>query len=176
MRRPVEGQAHLDHLTLDGVLNLLQEPGQRLARPAGGMPILAGRAVGTGAVDGLGILLALSVLTWIPAHIMTLAMKYDDDYRRAEVPTWPNVRGFDSARRFVAWVNAVRIVALVSAGWLLHICPYSLGLPGFSGAVMLGLSIWSICQPSEKPNYGLFKFASVHMLGSMVLITLGAMI
>jgi protoheme IX farnesyltransferase len=143
---------------------------------SGGMPILAGRALGIGRVDGLGILLALSVLTWIPAHIMTLAIKYDDDYRRAGVPTWPNVHGFDSARRFTACANAVRIVALVSAGWLLRICLYSLGLLGFSGSVMLGLSIWSIWWPSKKLNYGLFKFASVHMLGSMVLITLGAMI
>ena len=143
---------------------------------SGGMPILAGRALGVGRVDGLGILLALSVLTWIPAHMMTLAMKHDDDYRRAGVPTWPNVHGFDSARHFMAWANGLRIVALISAGWLLRICPHSRGLLGFSGSVMLGLSIWSIWRPSEKLNHGLFKFASVHMLGSMVLVTLGAMI
>jgi protoheme IX farnesyltransferase len=143
---------------------------------SGGMPILAGRALGTGRVDGLGLLLALSVLTWIPAHIMTLAMKYADDYRRAGVPTWPNVHGFDSARRFIAVANGLRIVALVWAGWLLRICPFSLGLLGLSGAVMLGLSIWSIWRPSVRLNYALFKFASVHMLGSMVLITLGALV
>lgn len=142
---------------------------------SGGMPILAGRALGIGRVDGLGLLLALSVLTWIPAHIMTLAIKYADDYRRAGVPTWPNVYGFDSARRFIAAANALRIVALIGAGWLLRICPYSLGLLGFSGLVMLGLSLWSIWRPSTKLNYGLFKFASLHMLGSMVLLTLGAM-
>ena len=149
---------------------------------SGGMPILAGRALGIGRVDGLGILLALSVLTWIPAHIMTLAMKYADDYRRAGVPTWPTVHGFDSARRFIALANGLRIGALIAAGWLLPICqgdcvhPYSLGLLGVSGTAMLGLSLWAAWRPSARLNYALFKVASVHMLGSMVLLTLGALL
>jgi protoheme IX farnesyltransferase len=143
---------------------------------SGGMPILAGRALGTGQVDVLGLLLALSVLTWIPSHIVTLAIKYDDDYRHAGIPTWPNVYGFDSARRFVAVSNGLRVITLFFVGWMLRICPYSLGLLSLSGVVMLGLSIWAIVRPSERLNCGLFKFASVHMLGSMVLITLGAMI
>jgi len=143
---------------------------------SGGMPILAGRALGTGRVDGLGLLLSLSVLTWIPAHIMTLSMRYADDYRRAGVPTWPTVHGFDSARRFIAAANGLRIGALVWSGWLLCICPYSLALLGLSGTAMLGLSTWAIWRPSERLNDFLFKFASVHMLGSMVLITLGALV
>jgi heme O synthase-like polyprenyltransferase len=108
--------------------------------------------------------------------MMTLAIEYDDDYRRAGVPTWPSVYGFDSARRFTAWSNTLRIVALVSAGWLLRICPYSLGLLALSGSVMLGLSLWTIRRPSARLNHGLFKFASIHMLGSMVLVTLGALL
>ena len=143
---------------------------------SGGMPILAGRVLRTGKVDGLGLLLALSVLTWIPAHIMTLAMKYADDYREAGVPTWPTVYGFVSARHFIALSNGLRIVALVGAGWLLEICSYGMALLGVSGTVMLGLSLWSICRPSARLNDVLFKFASIHMLGSTVLLTLGTVV
>ncbi len=143
---------------------------------SGGMPILAGRSLVMERVDGLGLLLALSVLTWIPAHIMTLSMKYADDYHAANIPTWPTVHGFPSARRFIAVANALRIVALVWSGWLLRICPFSLALLGLSGTVMLGLSICSIARPSARLNDVLFKFASVHMLGSMILITLGALL
>lgn len=143
---------------------------------AGGMPILAGRALVTGKVDGLGVLLALSILTWIPAHIMTLSMRHADDYRQAGVPMWPTVHGFDSARRFIAVANGLWILALVGAGWLLRIWPYSVALLGFSGTVMLGLSMWSMWRPSTRLNELLFKFASAHMLGSMVLITLGALV
>ncbi|OQY16583.1 MAG: hypothetical protein DRJ03_31490 [Chloroflexi bacterium] len=143
---------------------------------SGGMPIIAGRALVTGRVDGLGLLLALSVLLWIPSHIVTFAIKYADDYRRASVPTWPGVYGFDSARRFIAWADGLRAVVLVAAGWLLDICPYSLALLALSGVITLALSLWAVVRPSEKINHRLFKFASVHMLGSMVLITLGALV
>ena len=142
---------------------------------SGGMPILAGRALVAGRVDLLGLLLALSVLLWIPSHIVTFSIKYADDYRRASIPTWPGVYGFDSARRLVAVTDGLRAVTLVAAGWLLDICPYSLALLGLSGVITLGLSLWAGVRPSEKINYRLFKLASVHMLGSMVLITLGAM-
>jgi len=143
---------------------------------SGGMPILAGRVLGTGGVDSLGLLLALSVLLWIPAHILTFAMKYADDYRQAGVPTWPAVYGFDSTRRFIAVSNALRALSLVAAGWWLSICPWSLGLLALSGLATVGLSVWAALRPSEELNLWLFKFASVHMLGSMVLLTLGALL
>ena len=50
---------------------------------SGAMPILAGRALCTGAVDGLGIVLALSILLWIPSHIMPLWIRYAADYAEA---------------------------------------------------------------------------------------------
>ena len=46
---------------------------------SGGMPILAGRALGLGYVDEIGILLSLGILFWIPTHILSFSMRY---YRR----------------------------------------------------------------------------------------------
>ena len=60
---------------------------------AGGMPVLAGRALGMGQLDLIGLLLSLAVLLWIPTHIMTFSIKHADDYRRARVPVFPNVYG-----------------------------------------------------------------------------------
>jgi protoheme IX farnesyltransferase len=142
---------------------------------SGGMPILAGRVLGIGQVDELGLVLALSVLAWIPAHIMTLAMKYADDYRRAGIPTWPTVYGFDSARRFIALTNALWVVALVVAGCMLRMSPYSLGLLSLSGLTMLAFSLYAVWRPSPRLNYTLFKAASIYMLGSMILITVGVL-
>jgi protoheme IX farnesyltransferase len=143
---------------------------------AGGMPILAGRTLGTGGTDWLGLLLALSILLWIPMHIMTFAIRHADDYRRAGIPTWPTVYGADSARRFVAGANALLALSLVAAGWMLGISPYFLALLALSGVAVLTLSVVVMVRPSERSNFLLFKFASLHMLGSMVLITLGAIL
>ncbi len=53
---------------------------------AGGIPVLAGRALGIGSVDWVGVALAMVVLFWIPTHILTFSLRYVDDYRRAGVP------------------------------------------------------------------------------------------
>jgi hypothetical protein len=45
-----------------------------------------------------------------------------------------------------------------------------------SGLVTVGLSVWVTLRPSERLNFALFKFASIHMLGSMLLLTLGAVV
>jgi len=45
---------------------------------SGGMPILAGRALGMGQIDWIGIALAASVLFWIPTHIMTFNIRYNN--------------------------------------------------------------------------------------------------
>jgi protoheme IX farnesyltransferase len=141
---------------------------------SGGMPVLAGRVLGIGEVDGLGLLLALSVLLWIPTHIIPFTMKYADDYRRAGVPTWPQVYGSSSARRFIAFANALRAAALVLIGIWLAICPYSLALLALSGIGTIWLSFQSAINPSAKRDLRLFKFASMHMLGSMFLLALGS--
>jgi len=143
---------------------------------AGGMPILAGRVLSTGRVDILGVLLAASVVLWIPTHIMTFAMKHADDYRQVGVPTWPNAYGFDAARRAMALANGLRALTLVGAGWLLRICPWSLALLGTSGVIMVSVSLLAAWRPTERTNFLLFKLASLHMLGSMVLLTLGALL
>ena len=140
---------------------------------SGGMPILAGRTLAAGRVDVLGLLLAFSVLTWIPVHVVTLAIKYAADYEEAGIPTLPTVNGDQGARVFKAYANVLRTVALVSAGWYLRIPAYGLGLLTLSGTFMLGLSLWSMWRPSPRLNHLLFKFASLDMLVSMILLTLG---
>ncbi len=66
---------------------------------AGGMPALAGRVLAVGKVDGIGLLLALGVLLWIPTHILTFSIKYREDYARANLPTFPSVYGEEVTRK-----------------------------------------------------------------------------
>ena len=60
---------------------------------AGAMPILAGRALGVGSIDWIGIMLGLGILFWIPTHILTFSMRYATDYRNAGVPTFVSTYG-----------------------------------------------------------------------------------
>lgn len=139
---------------------------------SGGMPILAGRALGLGAIDWIGVMLALAVLLWIPTHIMTFSMKYHADYRAAGVPTFPVAYGFQ-ATRFIVAISS--ILAALSIG----VAAYGVGMAwGYMRVLvvlsigLLGLATSSLFRPSERVNAGLFKYASVYMLSSILLMVM----
>lgn len=142
---------------------------------AGGMPILAGRVLGLGSVDWVGIFLALSVFFWIPTHIMTFSMRYRDDYARAGIPTFPSVYGDRTTRFLIASSSIASALFMAIAmfgvgmtwGYLRLFIVLSTGL--------LVLAISSLIKPSLKSNFGLFKYASVFMLGSMMMVVIGVL-
>lgn len=141
---------------------------------AGAMPILAGRALGTGQIDLVGILFALAILLWIPTHILTFSIKYAEQYRAAGVPVFPNQYGESFTRVTIALSTACATVAMSLAAW-------QIGLPAsyFHLALWLGMGLFlvaliSVFRRSPQLNFALYKFASLYMLGAMVLIMLGA--
>jgi protoheme IX farnesyltransferase len=139
---------------------------------SGGMPILAGRALGLGAVDGIGILLTLAVLFWIPTHILTFSMRYFDDYQAARIPTFPSTYGFAVTRATIGISSLLAAISITSAGVLIGLEWGYLRLLAVLSAGLLFLVIASTFRPSEKVNFGLFKYASVYMLSTMVLLSL----
>ncbi|MBE9474548.1 MAG: protoheme IX farnesyltransferase [Chloroflexi bacterium] len=137
---------------------------------AGGMPILAGRALATGQIDWIGITLSLAVLFWIPTHILTFSMRNYDDYQAAGIPTFPSTYGFKFTQMTIA-------VSSIVAAVMMGLAAYGIGLTwGYlrlivvltSGLLFLALS--SILNPSERINFGLFKYASLYMLSVMLLL------
>ena len=139
---------------------------------SGGMPILAGRVLGTGSVDWIGVVLSLSILFWIPTHIMTFSMKYHEDYKTAGVPTFPSTYGFAATRATVAFSSIV-------AALMIGIAAYGIGMTwGYLrvlfvlSAGLLSLAVGSLLKPSERVNFGLFKYASLYMLSSMFLLVI----
>jgi protoheme IX farnesyltransferase len=139
---------------------------------AGGMPILAGRAYGMGAVDGVGILFALAVLFWIPTHILTFTMRYFADYQAAGIPTFPSTYGFPATRFLIALSSVIAALAVITAGILIKIqWGFVWVLIAMSAGLFL-LAVISILRPTERINFGLFKYASLYMFGAMVLVSL----
>jgi heme o synthase len=137
---------------------------------SGGMPILAGRVLSTGSLDWIGIVLSLSILFWIPTHIMTFAMKYHDDYKTAGVPTFPSTYGFSVTRVTIA-------LSSIIAALMIGIAAYEIGMTwGYLRVLfvlsvgLLTLAVSSLMRPSERLNFGLFKYASLYMLSAMVLM------
>lgn len=138
---------------------------------AGGMPILAGRAYGTGAIDSVGVLLSLAVLFWIPTHIMTFSMRYFTDYRAAGIPTFPSTYGFPATRLTIAVSSGLAALCIGLAGVLIGVEWGFLRLLAVLSIGLLGLAVASVLRPGERLNFLLFKYASAYMLGAMVLLS-----
>ena len=144
---------------------------------SGGMPILAGRVLGTGAVDHIGILLAVSILLWIPTHILTfsLSTRHYDDYRRAGIPTFPSNYGRRNTRIVIAISSLGAAVAIGLGCYALGLAGGYLRLLTVLTVGIIGIAVFSIYRPSEEANFGLFRYASLYMLGSMLMMVLGSL-
>jgi len=139
---------------------------------SGGMPILAGRALATGQIDLIGILLTMSILFWIPTHILTFSMRYFDDYLAAKVPTFPSTFSFETTRAIIALSAVIAAASIGVAGVMIGVQAGSLRLMAVLSTGLLLLSFATITRPSERVNFGLFKYASLYMLSSMVLLAI----
>ncbi len=141
---------------------------------SGGMPILAGRALGTGAVDTVGILFMVGILFWIPTHILTFSIKYAKDYARARVPTFPSTYGIKTTQVIISVSSFIAAVSMLLSGVMMDLGAGYLRLIAVLATGLLGLAMSTIFSASERINFGLFKYASLFMMTSMFVVILGA--
>jgi protoheme IX farnesyltransferase len=139
---------------------------------SGGIPVLAGRALASGRIDWIGITLMLAVLFWIPSHILTFSMRYYDDYQAAHVPTITSTYGFQVTRIMIAISSILAALAMGLAAFWVGSSAGALSLLIVLGTGLLILALTSIARPSDKLNFRLFKYASIYMLGAMVLLAI----
>ena len=137
---------------------------------SGGMPILAGRALGVGTIDWIGIALMFAILFWIPTHILTFSMRYREDYKSAGVPTFPSTYGDFFTRKTIALSSVLAAIFIGGAAYGIGTDWGFLRLMAVLSGGLLSLAIASVIKPSETINFGLFKYASLYMLSSMILL------
>jgi protoheme IX farnesyltransferase len=137
---------------------------------SGGMPVLAGRVLGTGQIDWIGIALAMAVLFWIPTHILTFSMRYHEDYQAANIPTFPSVYNYQTTRLIIAVSSVLTALAMGLAAYGVGMTWGFLRLMAVLAAGLLILAVRSLTLPSDRITFGLFKYASLYMLSSMLLL------
>jgi protoheme IX farnesyltransferase len=104
---------------------------------AGCMPVLIGWAAVTDGVGWPPVVLFLVVFFWTPPHFWALAIRYREDYARANVPMLPVVATpLQVARQIVAytWLTVATSLVLwpLATGWV-----YA-AVAALAGAVLLG--------------------------------------
>jgi heme o synthase len=139
---------------------------------SGGMPVLAGRVLAAGHIDMIGVTLMLAILFWIPTHILTLSMRYTEDYEAAGIPTMVLTYGFQFTRSMIAISSVLAAIAMGLSAYWVGTTAGALHLLIVLGVGMLVLALTSVIHPSSKLNFGLFKYASLYMLGAMIIISI----
>lgn len=134
-----------------------------LGSPSGGMPALFGWAVVQGNVTWTAALISLLVITWTPNHIWNLAIRYRDDYARANVPMLPVVTNLQRAVTLIA----MSVVLMVIESLLLGVVG-AFGAIYFSVAIVGGLAslvghIYLLLQPTERNAWLMFKLSSLYL-------------
>jgi protoheme IX farnesyltransferase len=81
---------------------------------AGAVPVLVGWAAVRNSLGLAPLVLFAIIFVWTPPHFWALAIRYRDDYRRAEVPMMPTVVGFTrTARQIVLYTLLLWATSLV---------------------------------------------------------------
>jgi protoheme IX farnesyltransferase len=109
-----------------------------LGGAAGALPALIGWAAVTGSLGVPGVLLAVVIFLWTPAHFYNLALAYKEDYARGGFPMLPVVEGEAPTRKHILWYIAA---TLVGAGVLATVADLGL-LYALTSATLGGVFLY----------------------------------
>ena len=98
---------------------------------AGCFPVLVGWAAVKGSIGLPAIVLFAVIFLWTPPHFWALAMKFKDDYARANVPMLPVVASPAAVTRKIVIYSYAMVAATLAlapdAGWLYTAAAVALG-------------------------------------------------
>ncbi|MFN3471519.1 MAG: heme o synthase [Aquificaceae bacterium] len=122
---------------------------------SGSLPPVIGYAAVKGEVGIEALILFLIMFMWQPPHFWVLAIKYSEDYKRANIPTLPVAKGIVHTKM----KTLIYTASLVP----LSLLPFFYGISGpiyfFSALILSGLYLLLTLKFvfSKKPN-GMFLF------------------
>jgi protoheme IX farnesyltransferase len=139
---------------------------------SGGMPALFGWAVVQGNVTWTPVLISLLVITWTPNHIWNLAIRYRDDYARANVPMLPVVTNLRRAVNLIAMSVVFMVVESLLLGIVGSFGPIYFSLAIAGGVASLIGHAYLHARPTERNAWLMFKLSSLYLAAVFAGMTL----
>ncbi|MGD8622917.1 MAG: heme o synthase [Anaerolineae bacterium] len=134
-----------------------------LGSVSGGMPALFGWAVVQGNVSWTPLLISLLVITWTPNHIWNLAIRYREDYARANVPMLPVVTNLRRAVNLIAMSVVLMVIESLLLGVVGSFGPIYFALAITGGIVSLAGHLYLYLKPTERNAWLMFKLSSLYL-------------
>lgn len=134
-----------------------------LGSVSGGMPALFGWAVVQGNISWTAVLLSLLVITWTPNHIWNLAIRYREDYARANVPMLPVVVKLRRAVNLIVMSVFFMVAESLLLGVVGDFGPLYFTLAIAGGIVSLAGHAYLYARPTEQNAWLMFKLSSIYL-------------
>ena len=118
---------------------------------AGAVPVLVGWAAVTNSLSWAPVVLFAIIFIWTPPHFWSLAVRYKEDYRAADVPMLPVVASMKRTTTEIVYYTAALVAVsflfgpVAHLGWIYMISAAVLG----AGFLYLVTRLWSLAQ-SDK--------------------------
>ncbi|HSR30078.1 MAG TPA: heme o synthase [Anaerolineae bacterium] len=130
---------------------------------SGGMPALFGWAAVQGNVTWTAVLISMLVITWTPNHIWNLAIRYREDYARANVPMLPAITKLRRAVNLIV----MSVVLMVAESLLLGVVggfgPIYFSIAIVGGLVSLVGHAYLYFEPTDRNAWLMFKLSSLYL-------------
>jgi protoheme IX farnesyltransferase len=130
---------------------------------SGGMPALFGWAVVQGNITWTPLLIGLLVITWTPNHIWNLAIRYREDYARANVPMLPVVTNLKRAVNLIAMSVVFMVIESLLLGVVGEFGPTYFTVAILGGIVSLIGHAYLYLRPTERNAWLMFKMSSLYL-------------
>jgi protoheme IX farnesyltransferase len=130
---------------------------------AGAVPVLVGWSAVTGTLGWTPVALFALIFIWTPPHFWALAVKYQDDYRAANVPMLPAVASFRrTATSIVAYTIALVAVSFAVAP-VGHLGAVYVASAAVLGAIFLVLVVQLRLRATQKAAMRVFGYSITYL-------------
>jgi len=142
---------------------------------AGAMAPVGAWTAATGQMDIVPWIMFAIIFFWTPPHFWALALFCKDDYRKAQLPMMPVVRGATSTIKQIIFYSFILFGVSMSllafgAGWFYMLTSIVLGL------ILIKKSIYALKDSSEKILKGLFGYSILYLFALFTAIVVDGFI
>src|SRR5687767_1169339 len=130
---------------------------------AGAAPALVGWAAVTGTVDLPALALFGIIFYWTPPHFWALAMRYEKEYARADVPMMPVVYGRRETVRHILLYSLMLFAMCLAFFSLARMGAIYLVSAVVLNALFIGWAAKLWITPSTRTAWGLFRFSIYYL-------------
>ena len=130
---------------------------------AGAVPVLGGGSAVTNSLGWAPIVLFLVIFYWTPPHFWALAIRYRDDYAKAEVPMLPVVASLETTARRILFYTVILVALTLVFAPVADMGAIYLASALALGAVFTAFALSLRRDPSEGTAMRLFTYSITYV-------------